>query len=49
MRVTLLRTGVVLGRAGGALAQMQPPFELGLGGPLGSEGNTCRGFISTIS
>ena len=36
VRVALLRTGVVLGRAGGALAQMQPPFELGLGGPLGS-------------
>ena len=33
VRVVLLRTGVVLGRAGGALAQMQPPFELGLGGP----------------
>ncbi|AMY11830.1 Epimerase family protein [Luteitalea pratensis] len=36
VRVVLLRTGVVLGRAGGALARMQPPFELGLGGPLGS-------------
>ena len=36
MRVALLRTGVVLGRAGGALARMRPPFELGLGGPLGS-------------
>ena len=36
VRVVLLRTGIVLGRAGGALAQMQPPFELGLGGPVGS-------------
>ena len=36
VRVVLLRTGVVLGRAGGALAHMQPPFELGLGGPVGS-------------
>ncbi len=35
-RVVLLRTGVVLGRAGGALAQMLPPFQLGVGGPLGS-------------
>lgn len=36
VRVAVLRTGVVLGRAGGALAHMQPPFELGLGGPVGS-------------
>lgn len=36
VRVALLRTGVVLGRAGGALAQMSAPFELGLGGPVGS-------------
>ena len=36
VRVVRLRTGVVLGRAGGALAQMRPPFALGLGGPVGS-------------
>ncbi|MEO8075216.1 MAG: TIGR01777 family oxidoreductase [Acidobacteriota bacterium] len=36
VRVVLLRTGVVLGRAGGALALMLPPFALGLGGPIGS-------------
>ena len=36
LRVVRLRTGVVLGRAGGALAQMLPPFEFGLGGPIGS-------------
>ncbi len=35
-RVVLLRTGVVLGRDGGALAQMLPPFRLGLGGPVAS-------------
>jgi uncharacterized protein (TIGR01777 family) len=35
VRVVLSRTGVVLGR-GGALAQMLPPFRLGLGGPIGS-------------
>jgi uncharacterized protein len=36
VRVVLLRTGVVLGRNGGALAQMLPPFKLGVGGPVGS-------------
>jgi uncharacterized protein (TIGR01777 family) len=35
LRVACLRTGIVLGRAGGALAQMLPPFRLGLGGRLG--------------
>lgn len=34
-RVALLRTGLVLGRGGGALATMLPAFRLGLGGPLG--------------
>jgi uncharacterized protein (TIGR01777 family) len=32
----LLRTGIVLGREGGAVARLLPPFKLGLGGPLGS-------------
>lgn len=32
--VVHLRTGVVLGRRGGALRQMLPPFRLGLGGPI---------------
>lgn len=36
VRVVQLRTGVVLGRVGGALAQMRLPFALGLGGPVGS-------------
>jgi len=36
VRVVLLRTGVVLGRAGGALAQMLPPFRVGVGGSIGS-------------
>ena len=35
IRVVLPRIGVVLGRQGGALAQMLTPFEFGLGGPLG--------------
>lgn len=34
-RVCLLRTGVVLGENGGALAKMLPPYKLGLGGPIG--------------
>jgi hypothetical protein len=36
IRVAYLRTGVVLSRKGGALAKMLPPFQLGLGGRLGS-------------
>ncbi len=36
VRVVVVRTGVVLGRAGGALAQMLPPFKAGVGGPIGS-------------
>lgn len=34
-RLVLLRTGIVLGPEGGALAQMRLPFSLGVGGPLG--------------
>jgi uncharacterized protein (TIGR01777 family) len=34
VRVALLRTGVVLDAAGGALARMLPPFRLGVGGPV---------------
>lgn len=36
IRVVLLRFGIVLSPAGGALGRMLPPFRLGLGGPLGS-------------
>jgi uncharacterized protein (TIGR01777 family) len=36
VRVVTLRIGVVLGRGGGALAQMLPPFRLGVGGRLGT-------------
>ena len=36
IRVVKLRTGVVLGANGGALAKMVPPFKAGMGGKLGS-------------
>ena len=35
-RVVLVRLGVVLGKGGGAMAQMIPAFKFGLGGPIGS-------------
>jgi len=35
VRRVIVRTGVVLGTGGGALARMLPPFRLGLGGPVG--------------
>ncbi|HET7758531.1 MAG TPA: NAD-dependent epimerase/dehydratase family protein, partial [Gaiellaceae bacterium] len=34
IRVVMLRTGVLLDRADGALARMLPPFRLGVGGPV---------------
>ncbi|PMG29417.1 TIGR01777 family protein [Shewanella sp. 10N.286.52.C2] len=34
-RICVLRIGIVLGKNGGALAKMLPPFKLGLGGPIG--------------
>ena len=36
VRVALVRTGLVLERSGGALAQMMTPFRLFVGGPFGS-------------
>ena len=36
MRVAIVRTGVVLGRDGGALQKMLPPFRAGIGGRVGN-------------
>ena len=36
IRPCYLRTGIVLGKNGGALRKMLPPFKIGLGGPMGS-------------
>ncbi len=36
VRTAVIRTGIVLGRGGGMLKQILPPFRLGLGGPLGN-------------
>ena len=36
LRTATIRIGVVLGKNGGALAKMLPPFQLGVGGRLGN-------------
>ena len=36
MRVVILRSGVVLSKAGGILRKILPPFRVGLGGKIGS-------------
>ncbi|PCI21853.1 MAG: TIGR01777 family protein [Piscirickettsiaceae bacterium] len=36
IRTCLLRTGIVLGKGGGALSKMLPPFKMGLGGRMGT-------------
>ncbi|WP_299873926.1 TIGR01777 family oxidoreductase [uncultured Cocleimonas sp.] len=36
IRTCYLRTGIVQGKGGGALAKMLPPFKMALGGPIGT-------------
>jgi uncharacterized protein (TIGR01777 family) len=45
IRTVLLRTGIVLSKAGGALATMLTPFKLGVGGVMGS-GKQWMSWIS---
>jgi uncharacterized protein len=45
MRVVMLRTGVLIDRADGALARMLPPFRAGIGGPVAGG----KQYISWIS
>ena len=43
-RKIIIRTGVVLDKSDGALKKMLPPFQLGLGGPIG-DGNQIMSWI----
>ena len=43
-KTTILRFGIVLGKEGGALAQMLPPFKLGLGGTI-ADGSMMTSWI----
>jgi uncharacterized protein (TIGR01777 family) len=45
IRVATIRTGIVCGAGGGALAKMLPPFLAGVGGPLG-DGRQWMSWIS---
>ena len=44
LRVAVIRIGIVLDPAGGALKEMMPPFKMFVGGPIGS-GNQVMSWI----
>jgi uncharacterized protein (TIGR01777 family) len=48
VRVVCVRTGVVMGKGGGALAQMLPLFRMGLGGCWAMVVSICPGFTLMI-
>jgi uncharacterized protein (TIGR01777 family) len=57
IRVVHMRTGIVLGPDGGALAKMMLPFKMGVGGKIGSgdqymswiaREDLCRAFVHAI-
>ncbi len=45
IRTVLLRTGIVLGKEGGALEKLLTPFKLGLGGTLGLKGEQSMSWV----
>jgi uncharacterized protein len=49
VRVAVMRLGIVLGREGGALKTMLPPFRFAMGGQLGSGKQWWPGYTSTMS
>lgn len=45
IRTVIVRIGVVLGKDGGALEKLLPPFKLGVGGPIGFTGSQSMNWV----
>ncbi|MEZ4814115.1 MAG: TIGR01777 family oxidoreductase [Bdellovibrionota bacterium] len=45
IRTVIVRIGVVMGKGGGALEKLLPPFKLGLGGPIGMTGSQSMNWV----